>query len=275
MSTCKNWWSRYCETGEVNTLPRSGRPKSLTPLQEAEIVAIFENQPFRSVVSIAEEYNVGVKPIHSLLTKNALRCRVAAKQTQLTEEHKLNRLAFCEAMLADWDENRLKTIVFSDEKVFSTDVRWRRKVYRPRGTRYEQKFTQKEKRSGRITSAFWGAISSDGPGGLMAIETRLNAQQYRQIIVNTVEPLMNSFDVPHVFMQDNSSVHTSRIVMDCLSTRNFRVLNWPPLSPDLNPIENVWSYITRDWPVFDHRNQDALNELVVHRWNSLNDQPGK
>lgn len=123
-------WKRYNETGNVETLPRTGRRKVLTELQRADIVRIFQNNPFRTVASVAAEYNVGVHPISRLLKQNELKCRVAAKQTKLNDDHKIYRLAFCQEMLDDWQEDRLKTIVFSDEKVFSTDVRWRKLVYR-------------------------------------------------------------------------------------------------------------------------------------------------
>lgn len=44
-----------------------------------------------------------------------------------------------------------------------------------------------------------------------------------------------------IFMQDNAPVHTARLVRDALEQIDINVIDWPPYSPDLNPIENLWA----------------------------------
>jgi hypothetical protein len=43
-----------------------------------------------------------------------------------------------------------------------------------------------------------------------------------------------------VFMQDNASIHTAQKVKDWFREQRVRTTDWPPYSPDLNPIENAW-----------------------------------
>jgi transposase len=44
-----------------------------------------------------------------------------------------------------------------------------------------------------------------------------------------------------IFMHDGASVHTARIIRSLLSDMQIQVMVWPPYSPDLNPIENLWA----------------------------------
>jgi transposase len=54
-----------------------------------------------------------------------------------------------------------------------------------------------------------------------------------------MDHLYLEYDNP-VFMHDNAPVHTTCIVQEWLADQTFTVMEWPPYSLDLNPIEHVW-----------------------------------
>ena len=41
-------------------------------------------------------------------------------------------------------------------------------------------------------------------------------------------------------MQDNARCHVSRVTKAWLELQTIPIMEWPPYSPDLNPIENIW-----------------------------------
>ena len=60
-------------------------------------------------------------------------------------------------------------------------------------------------------------------------------------------------------------------VKEFLRENNIEFLDWPPYSPDLNPIENVWQWIKikleTEFPPAE--NEDELFDSVVNIWDQL------
>ena len=48
-----------------------------------------------------------------------------------------------------------------------------------------------------------------------------------------------------IFMDDNAPIHRAGLVIEWKTLHCVDSLNWPPYSPDLNPIENVRGFIKR------------------------------
>lgn len=273
VSAVKYWCKQYQTDQNIIPRQRQSHSRALTEGQQNEIIRSIQHNPFLTAVFFARQYNVSDFTIRRVLLRNGIKCRKAARQTMFREEHKINRIAFCEVML-EWDDDRLNSIIFSDEKSFCSDVNWRSNVYRPFDTRYNPQYVKTERLSGRISACYWGAIGINGPvTDLIKINGRFDSHKYMHVLRNHVIPILR--DTTQIFMQDNSPVHTAGRVMALLARQNFETLDWPPLSPDLNPIENVWSYMIRDWPLMQNRTDNALDELVQRRWNELRNNPGK
>ena len=60
-----------------------------------------------------------------------------------------------------------------------------------------------------------------------------------------------------IFMQDGAPCHQSKVATDFLKKNKISLLEWPGNSPDLNPIENLWT-IMKD-KVADKQPSSAQN----------------
>ncbi|KAK9692842.1 hypothetical protein QE152_g34875 [Popillia japonica] len=76
----------------------------------------------------------------------------AAHKIDFTVEHAAARLTFSQTNVnRNW-----QTVIFCDEKVFSTDIGSRKPLYRLPNTRYEEQNIVRTRRSGRICLGLWG-----------------------------------------------------------------------------------------------------------------------
>lgn len=231
--------------------------------------------PFSTAAEIARDYRVSPATIRRRLKEHGIKCYVSAKQTDLTDDQKIHRHGYFKYHLENHNQAYFNRIIFTDEKTFQSDPVRRKLCYRPMNSRYRNKFISTQRLSGRISASYWGAIDENGPAtDLVKINGSFNSKKYVNILRRHMFPVMKRRGNIPIFMQDNSPVHTAEKSMSLLSRQQFEILSWPPCSPDCNPIENVWDYLTKKWPKMSHRNPAALDAIVQRRWNHLRNNPG-
>nr|CAH7730502.1 unnamed protein product [Callosobruchus chinensis] len=93
---------------------------------------------------------------------------------------------------------------------------------------------------------FWGGIRFNGRTQLIHIPGTMTGACYLQNIINAiVQRLRNEIGDQFIFMDDNARPHLTRAVQPALENGNISRLEWPVVSPDMNPIEHVWDYVLR------------------------------
>ena len=85
------------------------------------------------------------------------------------------------------------------------------------------------------------------------------------------QPSMNHFELGQrcIFMPDNDSKHTSRLIKDWLKRKRIQTLPWPPHSSDFNPIENLWDELERRVKKHQPEKITQLELLLIQEWNKI------
>ena len=138
-------------------------------------------------------------------------------------------------------------------------------VWRVRGTRYEERNMQQYDRWGGGSVMVWGAISFGNKSVLHHIDGTLNAQLY---IDDILDPIAIPFGRATVgpgflFQDDNARPHATRIVQEYHERHfDYTHMQWPPYSPDLNPIEQACDMLGRKLSEVDPK-PTTLDELLL------------
>ncbi|GBL93555.1 Transposable element Tc3 transposase [Araneus ventricosus] len=115
----------------------------------------------------------------------------------------------------------------------------------------------------------WTAFGFNGQMGLAFLNGRQNSSKYIETLENHFMPFAENIGGRHwEYQHDNAPTHTSSARKNDLNSKTVTVLEWPPMNPDLNTIENMWGFMS--WKVYENGGQFySVNALKVHAttWN--------
>lgn len=263
---------KIAEYGSIVRKAGSGRPKISNEGQDIRLINFLRDNPFETAIKAKEETHFpgSANTARSRIRNSDIKSCCATNKIFLTEANKQRRLEFAHEYINQ--DNMWETVIFSDEKTFQSCNNGKIRVYRPSGTRYDERYTHKTNQSGRFSINVWGWISARGPGVCQIVQGRLNAPLYCNILNQVMIPSVGAvYGQDFIFQHDNAPIHKARIVQNYLEENHIRVLPWPSKSPDINPIENVWGEMAKFMYKhnFQPRTQDELRQRIMEAWDEI------
>jgi transposase len=239
--TIKRWISKFKETGDlIKDKPRSGRPTKFSKRVEASIKRMLHSDPALTYKQVSQKVTKGIKKISKSAIGRYLKQRgnkyLPKNLSILSHTNKLKRIELCEYFL----NNPLKNIIFSDEVKFDLNHN-RRRFYKFKGDQRRARIRFNPNYSIMV----WGAVSMKGRISLCEVEGTQNQFTYIDMLSRH---FMSEANAKHgsgnwIFQQDNARAHTAKRVTKFFEDQGIVLLKHPTNSPDLNPIETVWSFL--------------------------------
>jgi transposase len=117
------------------------------------------------------------------------------------------------------------------------------------------------------------SIRLDGTAVPLVFEGALNGELFRAYISQCLAPSLKPGDI---VVMDNLSCHKVSGIVETIEAVGASVLFLPPYSPDLNPIELMWSKIKTVLRKLKIRAKALLDEAIVRAFDavSLSDVSG-
>lgn len=270
-------WQRYHEKENFYAVtPGRGRPRCLEPYERRKACQMIRSGQSATAADVQRDRfpEVSARTMRRTLEQEGLHGRRKRKVPLMTKVHKIKRQKWA-ADHAEWEVQDWQAVIFSDESKFnlygSDGIQYCR---RGPNEEFEARNVQQRLKHGGGRIMVWGCITSKGFGRLVRVEGNMNAIQYCQILEEGLLGTLDDHDIDRrsiYFQQDNDPKHTSRCATTWFAKNRFDLLAWPPNSPDMNIIENVWNQLEVNYNrrPYHARNEDELFEMLREEWENL------
>ena len=246
------------------SIPR-GRPRKISNTVEQLVLKHIRRNPFLTIQQLLTEIGmqgcVGRVTMGRLLHRLGYRSRRPSRKPYLSRQHRAKRTRFVRQYRdIDWKE-----VVFSDEKRFGLRTDAPPRVWRQQGQRHApENTTQTEKFAGG-TVMVWAAIRSDGRLWVYRCTDRMDRWEYQNVLEKAMDGGLMHWPTGtkvRYFQHDGARPHQSAYTRAFFRFNDTDLLDWPPQSPDLNPMEHVWPMISREIGKHRFPSKDALWEAI-------------
>jgi len=263
---------KYQATGTIKDRPGTGRKRKISPEDEKKIIKKAKQD--KDAAQIQREFEretkikVSVWTIRRVIDAHNLKWLVRQRVEELTEINKARRLEYCQAM----NGHNWKKVLFSDEKTFFLGA-MKTHAYQEPGKR--KKYPAP---SHPLKLNVWLAAGHYMKAKLFFFKTNMDGALYQKVIKARLQENRLTFapDCPvrlpqnYEYLQDNAKWHKAKKSMKVLGELvDDRIIEHPAQSPDLNVMEDVWSYLDRKVKAAKIKSIQGLKQKLTREWEKL------
>jgi transposase len=296
----KRWVDHYERFNDVADNARTGRPPIYDEATKRRAAELIKEPGTRTAARVAgrlleEGHRAASRStVARILRSEGLKFLPLQKKPKLSEEHKRKRLAFAKKYLSvDWTG-----VAMSDSKYFYAQPTHSSPATRRWQLPADREVVEVVKHSAAVH--VYMAVTAFGCTQLIIVtggkqkpphgkkffdKTGKNylrgvgEEEYRSCVLQKMLIDINNLfqPTPHaltwIFQQDGAPAHTAASTKQLLGrvlSPSRLMLDWPPNSPDLSWIENVWAWMDRklrERP--DCKNENELIQNLQEIWGSI------
>ncbi|GBB95132.1 hypothetical protein RclHR1_24820003 [Rhizophagus clarus] len=267
-STVAYWVKKYKKDKDLTDEQKLGRPRSTTKAQDNRIVKLAMKKHDITSTEIQQKLEkqgvtVSSRTIRRRLGESGGKFVKETFKPLLSEKHRANRLKWAKKhQKFDW-----KQVIFTDESTFQL-FQSNRKVWKFVG---RPKIFRTVKHPQKVH--VWGCFSFSGFGKLICFERNLDAlfmcSIYERGLLPSACELFGEDSIDWILQEDNDPKHRSKICKKWKEENEVTVLPWPSMSPDQNPIENVWQLLKIKISKKKIKTSRRLKAELTKEWNQL------
>jgi transposase len=269
--TVSLWVQRWQEEHSLEDKERSGRPRCTDEETDVAIEEYADEKKFTVPKEVKKELQLecSARTIRRRLDEVNLFGRVAETEYVFDERDIQRRLSFAEGY-SRWTADDWARVIFSDEthiEVYGRSCVW---VQRPPGKAFDPQYlSQHTPHSDRVS--LWGCFCARGVGQAEIFVGEFNAPRFVDILQhNLIQTALHFYpNEPWRFQQDNAPQHTSHLARRWFHNHGVNTIDFPPYSPDLNPIENLWSIVKARVEARLARTTDEVERILKEEWEAL------
>ena len=102
----------------------------------------------------------------------------------------------------------------------------------------------------------------------------VNSMEYTHVLKHGIFPEMRSIfeeagKGKFYFQQDGAPIHTSQATQHLFRVEEVETFPWPPNSPDLNLIENLWKDVQSNVQKKKIKSFEHFQEVLREQWKSV------